>query len=102
MNGFKKQRFPKTCIALYIIAALTMFAIPVRIFLGDVMVMPNEADFSAFTLLIAIIAAVYLICMLALWLPLRKKGIRFMDIFYPLGTLGAITIFIYFHFTWFA
>ena len=102
MIRFKDLRFYKTSLALFIVAALVLFAIPVRIFLGALLTMPSEADFTAFPLPIIIIAAIYFICTLALWLPLRKKGIRFIDLFYPIGTLSAITIFIYFHFTWFA
>ena len=102
MIRFKDLRFRKTSLALYIIFMLVLFAIPVRSLLGERMVTPGMTDFSVFPLPIIIIAAAYFICTLALWLPLRKKGIRFVDLFYPISTLSAITIAVYFHFTWFS
>ena len=99
MNGFKKQRFPKTCIALYIIAALTMFAIPVRIFLGGTFLFPaDDAVFTQIVIPIIIIGVASLLCTLTLSLLLRGKGIKFTDLYFPVSLVGALAIFIFFHF----
>ena len=102
MVRLKDLRFRKTALTLYIIAMLALFAILVRSLLGERIVTSSMIDFSVFPLPIIIIAAAYFLCTVALWLPLRKKGIRFVDLFYPISTLSGITILIYFHFTWFA
>lgn len=103
MNFFKKLRFPKISLALFIIGALIMIAIPVRVMLGAAVNLPaGDADFPKILLPILIIGLTSLLLTLVLWLPLRKKGIRFIDLNYPLGTLAAIGIVIFFHIALFA
>ncbi len=100
MNPFSKQRFPKTCLTLFIIAALILFAIPARIFLGGTFLFPeDDAVLHQIIIPLIIIGVSSLLCTLVLSLLLRKKGIKFADLFYPVSTLGAIAIFIFFHFT---
>lgn len=105
MNTFSKLRFPKISFVLFIFAALVLLAIPVRIMLGASINLPphgadiQESVFPELIIPILIIGLSFLFLNLLLWLFLRKKGIRFMDLNYPIGTLSAIAIFVYFHFT---
>ena len=105
MNSFKKLRFPKTSLTLFIIGLLVLFAIPARLQLGaSLNIPPNDVDFMGvifpeFIFPIIIIGLISLLLTLALWLLLRKKGLRFVDLLNPLNTLGGIAIFVYLHFT---
>ena len=102
MNSFNKLRFPKTSFVLFVIGALVLFAIPVRILLGASINLPplgvDRAVFQEHIISILILGLPFLLLSLLLWLLLRNKGIRFMDLGYPISTLGAIAIFVYFHF----
>lgn len=104
MNSFNKLRFPKTSFVLFVIGALVLLAFPVRIMLGGSINLPphgadnQEAVFQEHIISILIIGLPFLLLSLLLWLLLRNKGLRFMDLGYPISTLGAIAIFVYFHF----
>lgn len=107
MKFFSKLRFPKTTLVIYIVGALIWAALFIRLFMGSTLNLPpDDADFvkTVFpesVLPILIIGLPFPLLSLLLWLPLRKKGLKFIDLLYPLGTLGAIAVFVYFHFTWF-
>ena len=104
MNAFSKLRFPKISLSLFILCALILVAFPVRVFLGAELNLPaDDADFGtvvfpSLILPILIIGVSALLIALLLFIPLRKKGIRFFDLFYPVSTAGAAVIFIFFHF----
>jgi hypothetical protein len=103
MNAFSKLRFPKISFALFLLGALILIAIPVRVFLGTGLNLPaDNADFRvifpSLILPILIVGVAGLLIALLLFIPLRKKGIRFFDLFYPVSTAGAAVIFIFFHF----
>lgn len=103
MKYFRNFRFPKIAFALYMTGALVLMAIPVRIVMGATLNLPpKDADFlktvfPELFLPILFFGLPFALLSLLLWLPLRKKGFRFMDIGYPSSTLGAIAIFIFFH-----
>jgi hypothetical protein len=105
MNTFSKQRFPKISLVLFIIGTLLLIAMVVRIMLGaSINLPPRGADnqvnvFVEYIFPILVMGLSFLFFNLLLWLLLRKKGIRFMDLNYPISMLSAITIFVYFHFT---
>jgi hypothetical protein len=86
---------------------LILLATLVRIMLGaSINLFTRSVDIQEIVLQeyivsILIIGLTFLFLNLLLWLLLRKKGIRFMDLNYPIGTLSAITIFVYFHFALF-
>lgn len=107
MYAFSKLRFPKTSLVIFFIGALVLLAIPLRIMMGATPKLPahnanfQNTIFPELVFPILIIGLSFLLLSLLLWLLLRNKGFRFMDLGYPISTLGAIAIFIFFHFTLF-
>ncbi len=99
MASFNKLRYPKVSLALFIIAALAMVSLVIRIMAGAGISIPDTeaAVVSRIIIPILIIAATFLLITVLLWLNLRKKGARFIDLLYPVNTACAIGIFIFFH-----
>ena len=94
MSAFNKLRYRKTSLALFILAFLTWLVLAVRAMAGANLSIP---DIQTAVLPIFIIGVAFNLIAVILWLPLHKKGVKFIDLLYPVGTAGAIAIFIYFH-----
>lgn len=98
MNAFQKLRFPKLSLVLFIVAALVVIAFPVRYMLGAAFALPADNVVPEKIILpILIIGVASLLLALLIWLPLRKKNIRFFELFYPVSILAAIVMLAYLH-----